>query len=240
MEETIHLEIARKLASHFTHHNVKEYSQWFPGKKNYVADSLSWDFDLKDAEISEYLHLHYQSQLPPHFQVVPVPSEIELWLIPLLQQLPQKEQLRETQMITKSELNDDGPSTLNPSGLTTTPSSTASTDASGTSLSVPLPQPSEKQDFQAMLSKPWLQEQSGIPSQVYARPSGITDARTHQKTKTFNFASFYNDTIDRTPRTTRNRSSNKPSRYAPLATGRWKNHTCVIIIPLRGHAVWKP
>jgi hypothetical protein len=216
MDKTICLVIARKHASHFTHQNVKEYSQWFPGKKNYVADSLSRDFDLKDAEISEYLHLHYPSQLPPLFQVLPVPSKIELWLIPLLQQLPEKEQLWEPQMITKSELNDNGPSTLNTLGLTRTPSSTASTDASGTSLSAPLPQPSEKQEFQAMLSKPWLQEQSEIPSQVYARPSGSTDARTLQKTKTFNLASFCNDTIDRTPRTTRNRSSKMPSQYAPL------------------------
>jgi hypothetical protein len=46
IKDTIRLEIARKHASHFTHHNIKEYSQWFPGKKNNVADSLSWDFDL--------------------------------------------------------------------------------------------------------------------------------------------------------------------------------------------------
>jgi hypothetical protein len=92
IEETIRLKIARKHTSHFTHHNIKEYYQWFPGKKNNVANSVSWVFDLNNAEISEYLHLHYQSQLPPHFQVVPVPSEIESWLISLLQQLPEKEQ----------------------------------------------------------------------------------------------------------------------------------------------------
>jgi hypothetical protein len=99
------------------------------------------------------------------FQVlpVPVPSEIESWLISLLQRLPEKEQLREPHMKTKPELNNDGPSTFNPSGSTTTPSSTASTDASRASSSVPSPQPSEKEDFQAMLSKPWLQEWSEIP-----------------------------------------------------------------------------
>jgi hypothetical protein len=37
----IYLEIARKHASHFIHHNIKEYSQWFPGKKNNVANALS-------------------------------------------------------------------------------------------------------------------------------------------------------------------------------------------------------
>jgi hypothetical protein len=84
-ESTVHLKIARKHTSHFIHHNIKEYSQRFPGKKNNVADALSWDFDLSNAEIAEYLQLHYPSQLPPHFQVVPLPRDIELWLISLLQ-----------------------------------------------------------------------------------------------------------------------------------------------------------
>jgi hypothetical protein len=77
-EATIRLEIARKHASHFTHHNIKEYSQWFPGKKNNVANALSRDFDLDDAKISKHLHLHYPSQLPPHFQVVPLPRKNQI------------------------------------------------------------------------------------------------------------------------------------------------------------------
>jgi hypothetical protein len=69
-ESTIRLKIARKHACLFIHHNIKEYSQWFPGKKNNVADALSRDFDLNNAELTKTLHLHYPSQLPPHFQVV--------------------------------------------------------------------------------------------------------------------------------------------------------------------------
>jgi hypothetical protein len=84
-KSTIHLKIARKHASHFIHRNIKEYSQQFPGKKNNVANALSWDFDLSNAKITEHLRLHYPSQLPPHFQVVPFPREIESWLISLLQ-----------------------------------------------------------------------------------------------------------------------------------------------------------
>ncbi len=114
-------------------------------------------------------------------------------------------------MKTKPELKENGPSTLNPSGSTTTSSLTASTDASGTCSSVPSPQLSEKQDFQAMRLKPWLQEQSEIPFQVYAQPSRSTDALTHPKTKTFNLASFYNDSINRMPTTTQNRSSKSHS-----------------------------
>ncbi len=106
-ESTICLEIARKHASHFIHHNIKESSQWFLGKKNNVADALSWDFDLSNAKITEYLQLHYLSQLPPHFQVVPLPRGIESWLISLLQQLPKKEQLWEPHMKTRLDPNDN-------------------------------------------------------------------------------------------------------------------------------------
>ncbi len=49
---------------------------------------------------------------------------------------------------------------------------------------------SETDDFQVILSKPWLQEQSEIPFQVYARPSGETVDLTHPKTRIFNLVSF--------------------------------------------------
>jgi hypothetical protein len=155
-KSTIRLEIARKRAGLFIHHNIEEYSQWFLGKKNNVADALSWDFDLSDAELTKTLCLHHPSQLPPHFQVVPLPREIELWLTSLLLQLPMKEQLWEQHMKTKLGPTDDGSNTTNQLASPTTPSLTDLTDANETSSSVPLQQQSEKNDFQATLSKPWL------------------------------------------------------------------------------------
>jgi hypothetical protein len=77
IEATICLKIARKHASLFIHHNTKEYLQWFLGKKNNVADNLSRDFDLSNSELTKALRLHCPSQLPPHFQDVPLPSKIE-------------------------------------------------------------------------------------------------------------------------------------------------------------------
>jgi hypothetical protein len=97
-----------------------------------------------------------------------------------------------------------------------TPSLTDSTDANETSSSAPLQQQSEKEDFQGMLSKPWLLEQSEIPFQVYALPSRSMDDPTHPKTKTFNLASFYNDNADPTSTMTPNRNSKKPSPSASL------------------------
>jgi hypothetical protein len=88
IEATIHLKIAQKHASLFIHHNIKEYSQWFPGKENNVANAPSQDFDLSNSELIKTLCLHCPSQLPHHFQVVQLPSKIELWLTSLLLQLP--------------------------------------------------------------------------------------------------------------------------------------------------------
>jgi hypothetical protein len=64
IEATIRLKIAQKHASLFIHHNIKEYSQWFPEKENNVANALSWDFDLSNSELTKTLRLHCPSQLP--------------------------------------------------------------------------------------------------------------------------------------------------------------------------------
>jgi hypothetical protein len=101
IKATICLEIAQKHASLFIYHNIKEYSQWFPGKENIIADALSWDFDLSNLELTKTLCLHCPSQLPHHLQVVQLPREIESWLTSLLLQLPVKEQLQEQQSKTK-------------------------------------------------------------------------------------------------------------------------------------------
>jgi hypothetical protein len=79
-----------------------------------------------------------------------------------------KEQLREQHMKTKLGPTDDGSNTLNQLASPTTPSLKDSTDANKTSSSAPLQQQSEKEDFQEMLSKPWLLEQSEMQFQVYA------------------------------------------------------------------------
>jgi hypothetical protein len=216
IKATIHLELAWKHASFFIHHNIKEYSQWFLRKENNVANALSWDFDLSSSELTKTLCLHCPSQLPHHFQVVQLPSEIELWLTSLLLQLPVKEQLREQHTKTKLGLTDDGLNILNWLALPMTPTSTGSTDANKTSSYVPLQQPSEEDNFQATLSKTWLQEQSEIPFQVFAQPSGSMDGLTHPKTKTFNLASFYNHNINPTSMMIQNKNNKKPSPSASL------------------------
>jgi hypothetical protein len=74
---------------------IKEYSQWFPGWENNVAGALLCDFDHSDDNLTQILRNTCLSQLPQHFQIVPLSNKISLWLTLLLQKLPVKEQLRE-------------------------------------------------------------------------------------------------------------------------------------------------
>jgi hypothetical protein len=89
IQATIHLEVARLHALHYLSHEIREYSQWFCGANNQVANALYRDNDQTDKELTKILCSHCPSQVPPHFEIVPLPSKIILWLTLLLQRLPQ-------------------------------------------------------------------------------------------------------------------------------------------------------
>ena len=77
---TCKLELARAHALRLMHNKIKEYSQWFPGDKNPVSDTLSRDFHLKDNELTHLLYSLFPSQLPRSFTIAPLPQEIESFL----------------------------------------------------------------------------------------------------------------------------------------------------------------
>ena len=89
----IRQEVAREHAMRLLENQIKDYSQWFPGDQNDVSDALSRDDDRDDEELTRVLRTFVPSQLPGHFEIVPLPNEISSWLISLLQRLPVKEQL---------------------------------------------------------------------------------------------------------------------------------------------------
>jgi hypothetical protein len=78
---------ARKYAKIFMHADVKSYSQWFPGKRNNIADALSWKWQRTNDELTQILRSLFPNQMPDRFGILPLPSEISSWLISLLQQL---------------------------------------------------------------------------------------------------------------------------------------------------------
>jgi hypothetical protein len=95
IQATIRLEVACLHALHYLSHKIQEYSQWFCGADNQVANALSRDDDRMDKELTKILCSHCPSQVPEHFRIVPIPNKITSWLTLLLLWLPMKPRLAE-------------------------------------------------------------------------------------------------------------------------------------------------
>jgi hypothetical protein len=105
----------RKYAKIFMNADVKGYSQWFPGKKNNVADALSREWQRTNNKLIPILCSLFPNQMADHFEILPLPSKISSWLISLtLQQLPVSEQLREEHTAVKLEPGNDGQNIASP------------------------------------------------------------------------------------------------------------------------------
>jgi hypothetical protein len=76
--------MARHHATLFLKAGIKEYSHWFSGQENNIADALSHDFDCSDDKLIHILCETCPLQLPQHFQIVPLPNKTSLWLTSLL------------------------------------------------------------------------------------------------------------------------------------------------------------
>ena len=57
---------------------------------NNVVNTLSWDNDRTEDELTQILYSHRPSQLPQHFEIVPLLNGIVSWLSLLLLLLPIK------------------------------------------------------------------------------------------------------------------------------------------------------
>jgi hypothetical protein len=55
VQARVQIETARHHAILLLEAGIKEYSQWFLGQKNNVADALSRDFDCSDAALTQTL-----------------------------------------------------------------------------------------------------------------------------------------------------------------------------------------
>jgi hypothetical protein len=173
---------------------IKNYSQWFKGESNEVSDALSRDDDRDDEELINIFCAFCPSQIPSHFRIVPLPSKITSWLIALLQKLPVNQQFNEVHMQSKLGCGNDGASTTNALG-TTTSSSNISQDINKSKSSEPLPWLCKKVSFWDQLMTNWLKAQSQIPFHMYVQPSEKTASQTHPSTKMPGLDSFYSDSI---------------------------------------------
>ena len=211
IQATVRLEAARMHAMHYMTLGIREYSQWFEGEANVVADALSRDNDRSDEVLTHIFRTHCPSQIPEHFEIQPLPNKIISWLTALLLKLPVNPQYNEKHTRTKLGRGTGGQPTAD--GLDSeTHSSTTSTEPQKSSSSVPLPWLCAKRDFQDRLMKDWLTAQSQVPSHMYVRPSGSTADPTRHSMTTENLDSFYNGNSDLSKRPTQKKNIKKQSQ----------------------------
>ena len=214
IQATVRIEVARGHAKRLMDAQVKDYSQWFPGKENDVSDSLSRDDDRDDDELTKILRSSVPSQVPKHFKIVQLPKEISSWLISLLQKLPVKEQLRERHTRTKLGRGGDGKLTVTPLESSKMSSSTISRNPKGSNSWEPSPWLCVEDDFQDQLMTPWLKAQSEVPFHMWHRPSEKMTGQIQQETKTVSLEDFYHANTGRSETTIQTRSNKKQSLSA--------------------------
>ncbi len=83
-QATVRLEVTWMHSTHYITLGIREYSQWFPGEANVIANSLSHDNDRTDSELTQLFCIHCPSQIPEYFVIEPLPSKITSWLTALL------------------------------------------------------------------------------------------------------------------------------------------------------------
>jgi hypothetical protein len=172
---------------------IKEYSQWFPGEENVIADALSRDDDRDDTELTKILQTFCPSQLPQDFKIVPLPSEISSWLTSVLQKLPVQTQLQEKHTRTKIGRGTDGTHTHTQSESVQISSWIHSQDHKESNSWVPSPWLCVKGAFREQIMRPWLRAQSEIPFRLWHRPSGRTTESTPPSITMASLDEFYQD-----------------------------------------------
>ena len=157
---------------------IRDYSQWFPGIENNVADSLSRDFHLTDDKLISHLRHYFPSQIPSRFKIIPLPKEIVSYLTSTLQLLPVNERFREEHMPTKNSPGNAGMNTVHPSDLRQISSSTDSAKNTASKSWEPSQPQCETEDFRALMELPWALKQYEAPPITWLRPSGKTTGPT--------------------------------------------------------------
>jgi len=123
-DHAAHLGHARELTSKLLRRALMNYSQWFAGEDNWVADLLSRDLVSSDKEITTIINSRFPSQLPKSFKVSPLPAKISSFLSywVQLQTLPRGSPAKHT---AKSTPPGDGGSSSSSGPTSSTPAAKA-------------------------------------------------------------------------------------------------------------------
>jgi hypothetical protein len=182
VQATVRIEVARNHATKYMNNGIREYSQWFLGSQNNVADALSRDIDRADAELTQILFTHVPSQVPSTFKIVPLPNKIVCWVALLLQKLPVQKRYREVHTKTTLGCGDGGKNIASRQGsekISSSRNSQKKIEATSSGLS---PWLYVKGDFCNHVMLPWLQAHSAVLWATWQQPSGVTDTQTSHTT----------------------------------------------------------
>ena len=141
------IQILREHALCLLNHNCKDYSQWFPGIDNNVADSLSRDLHLPNYTLTQLFHYLIPEQIPQNFKISPLPHKMESVLSLTLQKLPEEMQLLERHKTSKLSCGAAGLNFSKVSASDMTSSFQNYQKDNKQSLSQPLPRQSNQENF---------------------------------------------------------------------------------------------
>ena len=191
------LEISRALARCLMATQSVNYSEWFKGDFNDVADSLTRDTHLSDTAIIDLLRSHVPEQLPPGFHISPVPPRIVLAVTSWLEQLTATTAFNSQPTSSKHAAGTCGCATCGTSNSTTTPSSTPSPAGSKSGLESPLPKPTDAGTLELKAkivgTRKLPAALSKVPSAMWRRSLGLTNVGIHSWIHPVRDTTFYHD-----------------------------------------------
>jgi hypothetical protein len=187
------LKMSRDHALRLMQHKIKDYSQWFPGVENEVADSLSRDHHINDNELTSIFFSKTPSQVTQEFKISPLPQEISSFLLSMLQSLPEGTQQQERHKTSNLCPGQGGTHSSKVSNLTMTSSFNLYPKEAKHSSSHPSPKKSEPETSAKDLIENWSAKQSEPPWTTFLRPSETTINPTLERTEMESLAAFYNN-----------------------------------------------
>jgi hypothetical protein len=204
-------ELARKYATLLMDAHLVDYSQWFPGALNDVADSLSRDFNVDDKSLTNILFPHRNKQMPKNFKISPLPEEISCYVLATLHKLPETEQPLVKRKNSETLLGIAGSSSITNLVSKMTSFSLDSLNEKEQLLCPRLPKQSENDvfQFQDMIPSTW--EQSRPPWTTFHRSSETMDTLTPDSMKTRSLLEFYSNSTAATKRKIQEKDKKKQS-----------------------------
>ena len=170
VQNPLHDEAARFLATTLISNNCSLYSQHIKGESNHIADSLSRDFHLNDSILIHKLRSAFHSQMPDHFTIYPLPAEITSWIESLGLKSTATKALQEAPATSKLDTLTGGRD-FSPNVPLKTPSSLTTTQLKEVRSSVLSRTLSATTNLAQRLKLPYAPQQSMPPSPMWLRPS---------------------------------------------------------------------